>query len=191
MSSAPLLSPRTPAKPMGFDAGEFAAGAARAVGLHLALYGLVSGLISVVVGVTTGIVDPGRPAFNLGSALALPLFLLVFAVPISLIATVVGLLPAYLLGRVMMRVRSYRFHVLAWCAFGVVFSGAVSAVLVLILFGGAVFSGSVFLVAGFVSGAVAIPLGWARTASNALREDRGLAPRRCVPRRARVELPRP
>ncbi|KJL18795.1 hypothetical protein NFX31_09110 [Microbacterium azadirachtae] len=186
MSIDEAAPPRTATKPMAFDSGEFAAGAARAVALHLALFLILSGLASLVMGMFHD--GPSIEVFlsALSGSIGLVLFVGVYAVPISLIATVLGILPALLLGQVMVRVRTFRTHVLVWCAFGVVFSGAVSLAVSHLLFRDQPSLMSAFLVTGFLSGSAAIPLAWARTASIALRADQGITTRPWFRRRRRT-----
>lgn len=182
MSDAQAVSPRTIKRPMAFDAGEFASGAARAVALHIALFAIASGLISVAIGVTSMIDEPGRTSSGLSGAVGLSMLVMIYAVPISLLALLIGVCPAYMVGRWMVRIATFRIHLLAWCAFGIVFCSAVSVAVALILHVDKLTPLPAFVIAGFVSGATAIPLAWARTASLALRKDRGLKPRRCFRR---------
>lgn len=177
---------RTPAKPMAFDSGEFASGAARALAVHLALFVILSELASLVMGMVHD--GPSIEVFlsALGGSIGLVLFVGAYAVPFSLIATVIGILPALLLGRALVRVRTFRTHLLAWCVFGTVFSGAVSLAISHLLFRDQISLMSAFLVTGFLAGSAAIPLGWARTASIALRADRGLKTLAWFRRRRRI-----
>ena len=181
-------SPRTPAKPMAFDSGNFASGAARAVALHMALFVILSESADLVMGLLHD--GPTDILSALGGSIGLVLFVGAYAVPISLIATVIGILPALLLGTVLVRVRAFRIHLLLWCAFGIVFSGAVSLAVSHFLFNDQISMMSLFLVTGFLSGGVAIPLAWARTASIALRADRGLKPLPWFRRRTPADAPR-
>jgi hypothetical protein len=171
---------------MAFDPGEFAGGAGRALALHLALFVLLWELASLVMGMFHD--GPSIEAFlsALSGSIGLVLFVGVYAVPISLIATVLGILPALLVGQAMLRVRTFRTHLLAWCAFGVVFSGAVSLALAHLLFQDQLSLMSAFLVTGFLSGSAAIPLAWARTASIALRADQGITTQPWFRRRRRT-----
>lgn len=173
---------------MEFDIGEFGAGAARALALHVVLLLLTSELTSIAVGVMTSMNAPERGDFDLGNALGLPILVMLYGVPISLIATLTGLVPAYLLGRALVRVRSFRTHLQAWSAFGIVFSGLVSLVVALLFRMPDMTLISAFSVAGFASGAVAIPAAWARTASKALRKDQGVPSQRSGARRARPSV---
>ncbi|SFR35685.1 hypothetical protein SAMN04488591_0594 [Microbacterium azadirachtae] len=171
---------------MAFDSGEFASGAGRALALHLVLFVILSELASVLM----GLFHDG-PSFDvlfatLFGSIGLVLFVGAYAVPISLVATVLGVLPALLLGRALVRVRSFRTHLLAWCAFGVVFSGAVSLAVSHLLFRDQLSLMSAFLVTGFLSGSAAIPLAWARTASIALRADQGITTQPWFRRRRRT-----
>ncbi|WP_439901824.1 hypothetical protein [Microbacterium azadirachtae] len=171
---------------MAFDSGEFASGAGRALALHLVLFVILSELASVLM----GLFHDG-PSFDvlfatLFGSIGLVLFVGAYAVPISLVATVLGVLPALLLGRELVRVRSFRTHLLAWCAFGVVFSGAVSLAVSHLLFRDQLSLMSAFLVTGFLSGSAAIPLAWARTASIALRADQGITTQPWFRRRRRT-----
>ncbi|MFB7842565.1 hypothetical protein [Microbacterium sp. NPDC056052] len=170
---------------MAFDAGEFASGAARAVALHIALFAIVSGLIGVTIGVTSMIDEPGRASSALSGAFSVSMLVMIYAVPISLLAVLIGVTPAYMLGLGMVRIPAFRTHLLAWCAFGIVFCGAVSVAVAFILHVDKLMPLSAFVIAGFVSGAMAIPLAWARTASLALSKDRGLKPLRWFRRRPR------
>lgn len=186
MSIDEAATPRTATKPMAFDSGEFASGAGRALGLHLALFVILSELASLVMGVFHD--GPSIDVFfaTLFGSIRLVLFVGAYAAPISLIATVLGVLPALLLGRAMVRVRTFRTHVLVWSAFGVVFSGAVSLALSHLLFRDQFSMMSAFLVTGFLSGGAAIPLAWARTASIALRADQGITTQPWFRRRRRA-----
>jgi len=176
MSAELTASPRTQEKPMAFDSGEFASGAARAVLLHLVLFASTSGLISLAICVGNMINEPLQAGSALSGALGLSMLVMIFGVPISLVAALIGVLPALLLGRGMARLRAFRTHLLAWCAFGIAFCSAVSVAVVYILHFDQMTWISAFIVAGFVSGATAIPVAWVRTVSIALREDRGLKP---------------
>lgn len=161
---------------MAFDSGEFASGAARAVLLHLVLFAITSGLISLAICVGNMTNQPDSAGSALSGALGLSMLVMIFAVPTSLVAALLGVFPAFMLGRGMVRIRAFRTHLLAWCAFGIVFCSAVSVALGYILHFDQMTWISAFIVAGFVSGTTAIPVAWARTVSIALREDRGLKP---------------
>ncbi|KJL31649.1 hypothetical protein [Microbacterium azadirachtae] len=169
---------------MGFDGGEFASGAARAVALHVALFAIASVLLSLAHGVTSMIDEPGRASSALSGAFSVSMLVMIYAVPISLLALLIGVCPAYMVGRWMVRIPAFRNHLLAWCAFGIVFCGAVSFAVAHILHVDQLTPLPAFVIAGFVSGAAAIPLAWARTASLALRKDRGLKPLRWFRRRS-------
>ena len=168
---------------MGFDGGEFASGAARAVALHVALFAIASVLLGLAHGVASMIDEPGRASSALSGAFSVSMLVMIYAVPISLLALLIGVCPAYMLGRWMVRIAAFRIHFLAWCAFGIVFCGAVSFAVARILHVEQLTPLPAFVIAGFVSGATAIPLAWARTASPALRKDRGLKPLRWFRRR--------
>lgn len=173
---------------MAFESGEFASGAARAVALHLVLFAITSVLCSLAISVTRMIVEPHHAGSGFSGAFGLVMLVMLYAVPISLIATLIGVLPACLLGLGMVRISAFRTHLLAWCAFGIVFCSAVSVAVTHILHVDQLTPLPAFVIAGFVSGATAIPLAWARTASLALRKDRGLKPLRWFRRRTRVSV---
>lgn len=168
--------PRTPNKPMAFTPEEFIAGAFRALGLHLVLF-LIACVLAGTVAAFVDRLDQADSLFSaLGRGVGLTILVQFYAVPISLLALLIGVMPALLLGRAIVRVADFRTHVIAWAGFGIVFSGAVTAAVITTLhlsFAGVL---TVIAVAGWASGSVAITLAWARTASLALRKDRGLTP---------------
>lgn len=162
---------------MAFTPEEFIVGAFRALGLHLVLF-LIACVLAGTVAAFVDMVDrPDQWLSALGNGVGLTILVQLYAVPISLLALLIGVLPALLLGRAIVRVSGFRTHVVAWAGFGIVFSGATTAAVIAVLHLGDAGVLTVIAVAGWASGSVAITLAWARTARLALRRDRGLTPR--------------
>jgi len=140
-------------EPMAFGLGEFCRGALRAWAWYL--------LSVAVVAAAYGSIN-------------LVVMALMWATPISFVATLVWAPVAYAVGRVLRRVRRTSTHVIAFTAVGAV-SGAVTMCLFLLAFNdlsSADPSGLAFFAPFALTPSVVVPLAWWRTMRLALRADR-------------------
>jgi hypothetical protein len=144
--SAVALSVRTAAEPMAFTAGEFWRGALSAWLWFLGLSTL---------------------GFLPWLFMALHIVLL-YTVPWSIAGMLIGLAPAFGLGRALRRVASVPVHIVVFTVFGAALGVGMTTIALAVMGGG--YGGSaVFWLVPIVASVAAVPLGWLRGSRDARR----------------------
>ncbi|WP_438352930.1 hypothetical protein [Microbacterium sp. CJ88] len=98
---------------------------------------------------------------------ALPI-VVVYTVPISFAAAILGAAPALGLGWILRRQPSVELHAAAFTVYGFVFGVAATAVTLAVM-GGVYAAGAVFWIIPVACSTIAMPLGWARGSRAARR----------------------
>lgn len=113
------VSPRSPRHPLAFNGDEFLYGVWRAWLLFQCI-APASVFVSVLISAAQGVGGAAQVADVVGSAFGSTLLAGVFGLPTSILAPLIGMLPAYFLGKALRRVRDERIHIAAFAVLGLV-----------------------------------------------------------------------
>lgn len=164
MTNQPVVaaaSPRTSREPMAFTPWEFWRGA---------LFSIVAFQPLVIAAVLVhGLITAGGSTISYAAAFVM--YVPAFALPVSVIAWMAFVGPAYVVGRSLRRVPAKALHLVAFGGFGLLIGMGISVAVGAVLLG-AVEPGTTAALA--LACTVAIVWGWTFTMRRALRSDRGV-----------------